>query len=144
MSTKLRAIHLEGGGEIVALGHNLYRLVVAVPAQIATLDAAADGPALAAHLSKNESSACRTEYMAASQILRIQDRIEALGYSIDAGEPNEEEEAEQGALMISLAAWKAYKFALGKVTKQPTWPAKPVCPPEPLMADLEAHISIMM
>lgn len=68
---------------------------------------------------------------AVSQIARIQDRIDTLGYGIDAGEATEEDEAEQAALMLNLRAWKTYKFALGKVTVQPTWYAAPVWPLEP-------------
>ncbi|WP_213941180.1 phage tail protein [Pseudomonas sp. dw_612] len=75
---------------------------------------------------------------AATQIARIQDRIDTLGYGIDAGEATEEDEAEQAALMISIASWKAYKFALGKVTKQPTWPIAPVWPPAPAIPDIAA------
>jgi hypothetical protein len=75
---------------------------------------------------------------AAAQIARIQDRIDTLGYGVDAGEATEEDEAELAALTISLKAWKAYKFALGKVTKQPTWPAAPVWPVEPAIPVIEA------
>ena len=69
---------------------------------------------------------------AVTQIARIQDRIDTLGYGIDAGEATEEDEAEQGALLVNLKAWKTYKFALGKVTVQPTWYAAPVWPVEPV------------
>lgn len=67
------------------------------------------------------------------QIARIQDRIDTLGYGIAIGEATEEEEAEQAALLISIAAWKAYKFALGKVTRQPGWYANTVWPVEPVI-----------
>ncbi|MDB5995279.1 MAG: hypothetical protein JWP42_2415 [Pseudomonas sp.] len=75
---------------------------------------------------------------AAAQILRIQDRIDTLGYGIDSGEATAEDEAEQAALMISIKAWKAYKFALGKVSAQTTWPAAPVWPPEPAIPVIAA------
>ncbi|WP_310053387.1 phage tail protein [Pseudomonas fluorescens] len=80
--------------------------------------------------------------VAAFQIARIQDRIDTIGYGIEAGEASEEDEAEQAALILVLATWKSYKFALGKVTKQPTWPASPVWPSIPpipvIAADPEA------
>lgn len=66
-----------------------------------------------------------------TQIARIQDRVETIGYGIDAGEATEQDEAEQAALLVNLKAWKTYKFALGKVTVQPTWYAAPVWPTEP-------------
>lgn len=53
------------------------------------------------------------------------------GYGIAGGEATEEDEAEQAALILTLKAWKAYKFALGKVTSQPTWHASPVWSVEP-------------
>ncbi|MGH8389498.1 MAG: phage tail protein [Pseudomonas sp.] len=90
-------------------------------------DAAAEAAQLAA--AKAELSARNAKALA--QIARIQDRIDTLGYGIDAGEATEEDEAEQAALIINLKAWKAYKFALGKVTVQPTWYAAPVWPVEP-------------
>lgn len=79
---------------------------------------------------------------ASLQIDRIQDRIETLGYGIDSGEATAEDEAEQSNLTITVKTWKAYKFALGKVTGQSTWPAAPVWPVEPvapvIAADPEA------
>lgn len=84
---------------------------------------------------------------AASQIDRITDRVETLGYGIDAGEATAEDEAEQATLIVSMKAWKAYKFALGKVTTKEGWydsPAWPVEPPipeivaDPMLADEEA------
>ncbi|WP_130905283.1 phage tail protein [Pseudomonas sp. Sample_22] len=101
-------------------------------------EAAADAEHLA--LMKAELAGRNTQ--AVTQIARIQDRIETIGYGIDAGEATEEDEAEQAALMTSLAAWKAYKFALGKVTKQPGWHASPAWPTIPaipvIAADPEA------
>ncbi|AQL38328.1 hypothetical protein [Pseudomonas syringae] len=75
---------------------------------------------------------------AASQIARIQDRIETLGYGIEAGEATEQEEAEAAALAPVLKAWKAYKFALGKVTAQPTWYQAPVWPVAPATPEIAA------
>ncbi|MHB9388798.1 phage tail protein [Pseudomonas amygdali pv. morsprunorum] len=75
---------------------------------------------------------------AASQIARIQDRIETLGYGIEAGEATEQEEAEAAALAPVLKAWKSYKFALGKVTAQPTWHQTPVWPVAPAIPEIAA------
>lgn len=74
---------------------------------------------------------------AAAQIVRIQDRIDTLGYGIEAGEATDEDVAEADALIINLKAWKAYKFQLGKVTAQSTWyqaPLWPVIPAIPIIA----------
>nr|WP_256656966.1 hypothetical protein [Pseudomonas sp. BGI-2] len=71
--------------------------------------------------------------LAAAQIARIQERIDTIGFGIDIGEATEEDEAEQAALLVNLKAWKTYKFALGKVTVQPTWYAAPVWPVEPVV-----------
>lgn len=77
------------------------------------------------------------------QLARIQERVDTIGFGIDIGEATAEDEAEQTALLISLKSWKAYKFALGKVTSQPTWYAAPVWPVEPpvpvIVADPEAQ-----
>ncbi|RMQ54865.1 hypothetical protein ALQ02_01399, partial [Pseudomonas savastanoi pv. phaseolicola] len=75
---------------------------------------------------------------AAFQIARIQDRIETLGYGIEAGDATEEEEEEAEALAPVLKAWKAYKFALGKVTAQPTWHQAPVWPVAPAIPEIAA------
>ncbi|EPM91481.1 tail fiber assembly domain-containing protein, partial [Pseudomonas syringae pv. actinidiae ICMP 19070] len=72
------------------------------------------------------------------QIARIQDRIETLGYGIEAGDTTEEEETEAAALAPVLKAWKAYKFALGKVTAQPTWHQAPVWPVAPAIPEIAA------
>lgn len=73
------------------------------------------------------------------QIARIQDRVDTLGYGIDTGEATEEDEAEQAALLLNLKAWKAYKFALGKVTAKASWPANPEWPAEPVVPVIEAN-----
>ncbi|MEW7854818.1 phage tail protein [Pseudomonas chlororaphis] len=90
--------------------------------------AAADRLALAkAELAARNSTA-------AAQIDRITDRVETLGYGIEAGEATPEDEAEHASLLLSLKSWKAYKFALGKVTTKEGWfesPAWPVEPPVP-------------
>jgi hypothetical protein len=94
--------------------------------------------ALADHLSKMKAELAARNAVAAAQILRIQDRIETIGYGIDAGEATENDLAEQDALLISLKAWKTYKFSLGKVTAQPTWHAAPVWPTTPAIPDIDA------
>lgn len=90
-----------------------------------------DAAVLAAHLLAMKAELAEKNAKAVAQIARIQDRVDTLGYGIDAGEATEEDEAEQAALLINLKAWKSYKFALGKVTVQPTWYAAPVWPLEP-------------
>jgi hypothetical protein len=75
---------------------------------------------------------------AATQIARIQDRIDTIGFGIDVGEATPEEEAEQVALAAPLKAWKVYKYALGKVTVQPTWYQAPVWPLEPPITEIIA------
>ncbi|GFM48949.1 phage tail protein [Pseudomonas cichorii] len=97
-----------------------------------------EAAALAAHLAAMKAELAARNAKAAAQILRIQDRIDTLGYGIDSGDATDEDEAEQADLMISVASWKAYKFALGKVAKQPTWPAAPSWPIEPSIPVIEA------
>lgn len=75
---------------------------------------------------------------AAAQIVRIQDRIDTIGFGIEIGEATPEEEAEQAALLLNLKAWKTYKYALGKVTVQPTWYQAPVWPVEPPIPEIIA------
>jgi type IV secretory pathway TrbD component len=87
--------------------------------------------AQAALLAGAKSELARRNGAAAALILRIQDRIDTLGYGIAIGEATAEDEAEQSALIVSLKAWKAYKFGLGKVAAQSTWPTAPVWPSEP-------------
>lgn len=97
-----------------------------------------DAAALAAHLALMKGTLAARNTLAAAQILRIQDRIDTLGYGIEAGEASEADEAEQAALVVTLKAWKTYKFALGKVTSQPAWPASPAWPTEPPIPEIEA------
>jgi hypothetical protein len=92
-----------------------------------------DAAAQAAQLSAAKVELAVRNSKAVTQISRIQDRTETLGYGIDAGEATEEDEAEQVALLVNLKAWKNYKFVLGKVTAQPTWYALPIWPPEPVV-----------
>ncbi|MBK5400522.1 phage tail protein [Pseudomonas sp. TH39(2020)] len=107
-----------------------------------------DAAAQAAQLAAARAELSARNAKAVTQIARIQDRIDTIGYGIDAGEATEEDEAEQAALLISIAAWKTYKFALGKVTVQPTWYAAPVWPVEPaapvIIADPEARAADLM
>jgi hypothetical protein len=104
-------------------------------------DAAVQAEQLAT--ARAELSARNTKALA--QLARIQERVDTIGFGIDIGEATEEDEAEQAALLINLKAWKTYKFALGKVSVQPTWYAAPVWPAEPLVpvivADPEALAS---
>lgn len=76
---------------------------------------------------------------AALRITRINDRIETLSYGIEAGEASAEDEAEQAALQLILKAWKGYKFTLGKVTSQTSWPAMPDWPVEPIVPAIFAE-----
>ncbi len=85
----------------------------------------------AAQLAAEKAELSARNVRALAQIARIQDRVDTIGFGIDIGEATAEDEAEQSALLINLKAWKTYKFALGKVTTQPTWYAAPVWPVEP-------------
>jgi hypothetical protein len=104
-----------------------------------------DAASAAAALAAAKALLASHNAQAVFQIARIQDRVDTLGYGIDAGEATEEDEAEQAALLVSLSTWKAYKFALGKVTKQPGWYANTVWPPEPavpvIVADPDALVA---
>ncbi|WP_095058013.1 phage tail protein [Pseudomonas sp. Irchel s3f7] len=91
-----------------------------------------DAAVQAAHLVVVKAQLAAKNADAVTQIARIQDRIDTLGYGIEAGEATAEDEAEQAALLLNLKAWKVYKFALGKVTAQPIWYAAPVWPVEPV------------
>ncbi|WP_050999748.1 phage tail protein [Pseudomonas chlororaphis] len=94
--------------------------------------------ALAERLAESKAQLAARNATAAAQIDRITDRIETLGYGIEAGEATPEDAAEQAALAVNLKTWKAYKFALGKVTAQTTWPAAPVWPVEPPIPEIIA------
>lgn len=98
-----------------------------------------DAAALAAHLVQMKADLSARNAKAVTQISRIQDRVDTLGYGIDAGEATEEDEAEQAALLINLKAWKAYKFALGKVTAKASWPDSPEWPVEPVVPVIAAN-----
>lgn len=93
----------------------------------------------AAHLTEVKAELAAENAKAVVQIARIQDRIDTIGYGIDSGEATEEDEAEQTALMLSLKAWKTYKFALGKVTVKASWPANPEWPVEPVVPVIAAE-----
>ncbi|MDX9625431.1 phage tail protein [Pseudomonas fragariae (ex Marin et al. 2024)] len=97
-----------------------------------------DAATEARSLAKAKSDLLERSSAAAQQIARIQDRIETLGYGIEAGDATEEEETEAAALAPVLKAWKAYKFSLGKVTAQPTWHKAPVWPVAPAIPEIAA------
>ncbi|MHC8293601.1 phage tail protein [Pseudomonas sp. LB3P58] len=101
-----------------------------------------DAAAQAVQLGEVRAELSAKNAKAVVQIARIQDRVDTLGYGIDVGEATEEDEAEQAALLVSLKAWKTYKFALGKVTVQNTWYAAPVWPLEPVAPVIEASPEI--
>lgn len=90
-----------------------------------------DASLQASQLSAAKSELAARNTKALNQIARIQDRIDTIGFGIDIGEATAEDEAEQATLLLTLKAWKTYKFALGKVTVQPTWYQAPVWPIEP-------------
>ncbi|WP_064116680.1 hypothetical protein [Pseudomonas fluorescens] len=94
--------------------------------------------AQATHLSEVKAKLAAKNTKAVLQIARIQDRVDTLGYGIEAGAATEEDEAEQAALQITLKAWKSYKFALGKVTSKASWPASPEWPAEPVVPEIAA------
>lgn len=92
-----------------------------------------DSAALALHLVAMKAKLADLNAKAVAQVARIQDRVDTLGYGIESGEATEEDEAEQAALLLNLKSWKAYKFALGKVTPKASWPASPEWPVEPVV-----------
>ena len=100
-----------------------------------TMKAAA---AAAAELATAKMDLTARNNKATAQIVRIQDRIDTIGFGIEIGEATPEEEAEQAALLLNLKAWKTYKYALGKVTVQPTWYQAPVWPVEPPIPEIIA------
>ncbi|WVV46824.1 phage tail protein [Pseudomonas sp. NA13] len=92
----------------------------------------------AARLADAKSELSRRNLLAATQISRIQDRIDTIGFGIEIGEATPEDDIEQAALAAPLKAWKVYKYALGKVTVQPTWYQSPVWPIEPPIPEIIA------
>ncbi|WP_339492367.1 phage tail protein [Pseudomonas rhizophila] len=97
-----------------------------------------DAAAAAVQLVNAKAELTARNNKAVVQIARIQDRIDTIGFGIDIGEVTPEEEAEQAALLITLKTWKTYKYALGKVTVQPTWYQAPVWPVEPPIPEIIA------
>ncbi|AMT88420.1 hypothetical protein [Pseudomonas koreensis] len=97
-----------------------------------------DAAIQADQLSAAKSELAARNVRSVTQIARIQDRIDTIGFGIDIGEATADEVAEQAALLLTLKAWKAYKFALGKVTVQPTWYQAPVWPAEPPIPEIIA------
>lgn len=97
-----------------------------------------DAAAAAQLLAAMKADLSSRNAVAAAQIARIQDRVDTLGYGVDSGEATAEDEAELAALTVSLKAWKAYKFALGKVAAQPTWPTAPAWPAIPAIPVIAA------
>ncbi|MCH5508804.1 phage tail protein [Pseudomonas syringae] len=97
-----------------------------------------DAAAEARSLAKANSDLIDRSGAAAQQIARIQDRIETLGYGIEAGEATKQEEEEAAALVPVLKTWKAYKFALGKVTAQATWHQAAFWPAAPAIPTIDA------
>lgn len=97
-----------------------------------------DSATQAAQLAAAKSLLASRNAQAVTQITRIQDRVDTIEFGIDIGEATAEDEAEQAALLLNLKAWKTYKFALGKVTVQPTWYQAPVWPAEPAIPEIIA------
>lgn len=97
-----------------------------------------DAAIQAAQLSAAKAELAARNARAIAQIARIQDRVDTIGFGIDIGEATADDEAEQAALLITLKAWKTYKFALGKVTVQPSWYQAPVWPTEPPIPEIIA------
>lgn len=94
--------------------------------------------AAAEHLAQAKADLTARNARAVTQIARIQDRVDTIGFGIDIGEATAEDEAEQAALLVTLKAWKKYKFDLGKVTTQPTWYQAPAWPTEPPIPEIVA------
>ena len=92
-----------------------------------------EAAAAAARLTEAQALLKTRNEAAALQVVRIQDRIDTLGYGIDLGEATSEDEAEQQALLGNLKQWKAYKFSLGKVSTQAAWPVAPEWPVQPVV-----------
>lgn len=102
-----------------------------------------DAVAAAAVLANAKAELASRNAVAAAQIARIQDRVDTLGYGVDAGEATEDDEAELAALTVNLKAWKAYKFQLGKVATQSTWPAGPTWPTVPVVPEIAADPAVL-
>jgi hypothetical protein len=97
-----------------------------------------DAAAAAEHLTNMKANLALRNGNASTQISRIQDRIDTLGYGVDSGEATSDDTAEQALLTNNLKEWKTYKFQLGKVTTQTTWPDAPAWPVEPSVPDIAA------
>lgn len=97
-----------------------------------------EAQAAAERLGKAKVELASRNLIAATQIVRISDRVETLGYGIEAGEATPEDEAEHAILTLNLKAWKAYKFALGKVTTKEGWFESPAWPVEPVIPEIIA------
>lgn len=66
-----------------------------------------------------------------------------LGYGIVSGEAAAEDEVEQVVLVTSFKVWKAYKFALGKVATQGSWPLSPSWATAPVIPDISADPNLL-
>lgn len=97
-----------------------------------------EAQAAAARLASARAELATRNSSAVVQIDRIADRVATLGYGMEAGEATPEDEAEHAALTLSLKAWKAYKFALGKVTTKEGWFESPAWPVEPATPEIIA------
>ncbi|WP_434707005.1 phage tail protein [Pseudomonas sp. D4-18] len=97
-----------------------------------------DAALAASQLTTAKADLAERNTRAAVQVARVQDRIDTIGMGIEIGEATPEDEAEQAALLLTLKAWKTYKYALGKVTVQPTWYQAPVWPVEPPIPEIIA------
>jgi hypothetical protein len=97
-----------------------------------------DAAIQAAQLTAAKADLAARNARALTQITRIQDRVDTIGFGIDIGEATAEEEVEQAALIVMLRGWKKYKYDLGKVTTQPTWYQAPVWPVEPPIPEIIA------
>ncbi|WP_432218772.1 phage tail protein [Pseudomonas kribbensis] len=97
-----------------------------------------EAAAAVARLNEAQALLTRRNEAAATQISRIQDRVETLGYGIDAGAATPQDEAEQRTLVEGLKAWKTYKFNLGNVPRQAGWPVSPDWPAPPAIPEISA------
>jgi len=97
-----------------------------------------EASAAVARLNEVQAQLTSRSEAAATQILRIQDRVETLGYGIDAGVATPQDEAEQQTLAQVLKAWKTYKFMLGNVSRQAGWPLSLDWPEQPMTPEIAA------